>query len=718
MLIHEFRIASRQILARPGAALALVVMLGLGIGVATAVFSLVYGVLLRPYPYRDADRLVVLQTAIKGLTDNIRGGSIDDLEDWRRSTRTLEAIGAHVTFSNMLEIEGQAHPVTVTFLSWHTFPMLGVSPVLGRTFSESEDQFGGDVKKAILSHALWQRLYGGDSTVLGRTIVARGDRYTIVGVMPPSFGFPEKTDLWVPLMARYAGYRDDFWKQRDARMHAVLARLKRGISIEQAASEMDAIARELGRQYPDTNRDVTIRLVPLREAETGKLRPYLALLLGAVILVLLIGCVNSANLLLARAASREKEIAIRAAFGAGTWPIIRQLLTESVLLALIAGGLGFAIAAGAVRLFPWLAPIDLPFWMRVDVNPPVAVFCLFLSVATGIAFGLVPALQLARSDLNDVLKQGARGSSGSTASARRLRKGLVVGEVTLSIILLVGAGLMMRSFLDLQRAELGVKTTGLITAFLAQFAPNTTTEEQIQLYTGSFRRVIEKLEQLPGVVSVGAATDVPYSLWLRRQAERETTEVIVRGQQNEEARLNAPAQSNYVTPGFFRTMGIRFLEGRNYTHADDHTKPSYIIINQRMAEALWPGRPAIGQQVRFAGGSGWTTVIGVVENIRYLPTERKPGWELYWHSGRIPTPQTQAVIEVRGDPAEYLERIRAAIREAAPQVAIVQIKSIERLAQEALWQSRLWSFLFACFAMLALALAGLGLYAVISYMVV
>jgi predicted permease len=275
----------------------------------------------------------------------------------------------------------------------------------------------------------------------------------------------------------------------------------------------------------------------------------------------------------------------------------------------------------------------------------------------------------------------------------------------------------MRSFLELQKAELGVRTTGLVTAYMARFAPNTTREQQLQLYSGSFRRALQKLEEIPGVVSAGAATDVPYSLWLRRQADRDTAEVIVRGQNEKEGRYNAPVQSNYVTPGFFTTLGIRFVDGRNYNEGDDVSKPSYVVINRRMAEALWPGQQAVGRQIRYAGGRDWTTIIGVVENVRYLPTEHKPGWELYWHYGQIPTPQIQAVLAVRGDPADYIERIRAAIREAEPQIAVVQIKPIDTLMSEALWQSRLWGFLFTCFAALALILAAFGLYAVMSYIV-
>jgi putative ABC transport system permease protein len=716
--VREVRFALRQMRRQPGFSLALIVTLGLGIGVSTAVFSLVYGVLLRPFPYRDADRLVVLQTLMAGTTGNMRGGSVYDLEDWRRAARTLEAIGAHITFPNTLDLDGQAHPVTLTFVSWHLFPVLGVSPALGRTFTEDEDVYGGDVKKTILSHRLWKRVYRSDPAIIGRTITARGDRYTVIGVMPEGFGFPENSDLWTPLMARYSGYRDNgFWQARDGRLHSVVARLKDGSTMEQAAAEMNAVAQELGRRYPDTNAGVQIVVTPLREAETGKIRPYLILMFSAVILVLLIGCVNSANLLLARAAAREKEIAIRTALGSGVWPVVRQLLTESMVIALVAGCLGLLLATLLVQLFPLLVPVDLPFWMRVDVNAAVAIFCLILSLATGLVFGVSPALRTAKADVNSVLKQGTRGLSGASGSAKRLRNALVVGEVALSIVLLVAAGLMVRSFLRLQKTELGVRTTGLVTAYMARFAPNTTREQQLQLYSGSFRRALRKLEQIPGVVSAGAATDVPYSLWLRRQADRDAAEVVIRGQNENEARFNAPVQSNYVTSGFFPTMGIRFVEGRNFAESDDLSKPSCAIVNRRMAEALWPGRPAVGQQIRFAGGSDWTTVIGVVENIRYLPTERKPGWELYWHYGQIPTPQMQAVLAVRGDPADYIERIRAAIREAEPQIAIVRIKPIGTLMTESLWQSRLWGCLFACFAALALMLAAFGLYAVMSYIV-
>ncbi len=715
-LVRDFRVAVRQSLRHPGFSAAVVFTLALGIGASTAVFSLVYGILLRPYPYRDAGRLVVMETATKGAAAT-RGGSLEDVEDWRRSSETLETIGAHATFQNTLDLDGNAYAVTLTFASWHVFPMLGVAPSLGRTFAESEDRAGGDAKKAILSDGLWRRLYGGDPAIFGRIIQARGDRYTVIGVMPPGFRFPERTDLWVPLMARYAGYRENFWQPRDARMHAVIARLRQHVSLEQAADDAKRVSHWLSAAFPDTNRDVEVRLTPLREAETGRIRPYLVALLGAVLMVLLIGCVNAANLLLARGASREKEIAIRTALGSGRWPIVRQLLAGSVLLSAAGGVLGIGLAAGAVRLFPVLAPVELPFWMHVDMNATVALFCVAVSLMTGVVFGLFPALQMARSDLNTALKHGARGSSGSTASARTLRDALVVGEVALSVVLLIGAGLMIESFLNLKRENLGVQTQGLVTAFVAKFAPNTTQDEQLRIYSGAFRRILEKLEQMPGVVSAGAATDVPYSLWQRRQADREKIEVTILGQQERESRFNAPAQVNYVTPGFFPTLGVRFVEGRNYTEADDRSKPSVVIINRRMAEALWPWQEAAGRQIRFGSGPDWTTVIGVTGDINYLPTEEKTGWEVYWHYLRIPVPQIQVVAAVNGEPSVYVDRIRAAIRESDPQTAIVHVKTLERLASESLWQSRLWGLLFTSFAVLALVLAVVGLYGVMSYLV-
>jgi putative ABC transport system permease protein len=716
LVLGGWKQAWRQVAAKPFLALSIVVTLALGIGASSTVFSFVYGMLLRPYPYTDPDRLVRVQTLLPESAGNIRGISILDLDDLRARTSAVEAFGSYLAFPNTLTVEGQAHAVNLTFLDARTFPLLGVTPILGRGFTPEEDRFNGDVNKALLSHALWRDMFGGNPGILGKVIEARGDHYTVIGVMPPGFGFPEKTDLWIPMMARYAGYREPYWRKRDFRVHDVVARLRPAVTLEQAQGEVNAAVNALAREFPETNKGTQIRLTPLRDSEMGRVAPYLRLLLIAVTMLLLIGCMNAANLSLAGAAARQKEMSIRVALGAGRWTIVRQLLKESVLLSVAGGVVGVALAWAAVKAFPAFFPLQLPFWVKIQLDPQVIGFSVILSMATGLLFGLSPALQLARVDLNSVLKEGSRGSSSASG---RLRNALVVIEVALSIVLLCSAGLMVKSLVNLDRVDMGVKKDHLVVARMARFVSNATQEELARQYGGSFRHAVEQIAVLPGVQSVGIGTEIPYSSLEPRGDSRDTQDFTIRGQDQREAMRNAPTQFASIGPGIFETLGIHMVEGRGFNEADDLTQPVRIIINHKMAETLWPGQTAIGHQLRWGGNitNPWMNVIGVVEDVKYNPLEQGLGFETYVCYRQIPIPQMQAVVRVRGDPETMLARIRAAIQAADSQIAIVHVKTLESLASETLWQRRLWGLLMSVFAGLALLLTCVGLYSVMSCVV-
>lgn len=716
-LWQDLRFGIRTLLRKPGFTLVVVLTLALGIGANTAIFSLIYGILLRPFPYRDAGRIVRVESVQTKNSGNVQGGSQLDLADWEQHTRSFDAFGLYITYPSILNTGvGASQSVTLTFATHQVFPLLGVTPILGRAYSPEEDQIGGDVLKAVLSYGLWQSSFGGDRNVLGRVVQLRGASYTVIGVMSPGFRFPERSDIWVPLQARYAGYKAEFWKARDFRAHTALARIKDGVTLDQARAEIGALGAQLQREFPNTNEGVQLRLTPLRDAEVGNIRPFLLLLVGAVSLVLLICCVNVANLLLARGAARERELAIRAALGSSRYRIVRTLLVESLLLALLGGAMGVALAWPGLAVLLRLIPVELPFWMKIEVNLPVLMFSLAVAVVTGIVFGLLPALQMSKTNLNLALKDGAKGASSGTGS-RGLRNALVVVEVAFSLLLLVGAGLMMQSFLRLQRVDAGIKAEHLTTVYLSRFLPNSTTEEQVRAYSDNFRLVMDAFGKLPGVVSVGGGYDIPY---YNKPEQREKQEIAILGQSEREQNQNAPAIGVDISPGYFQTLGVPLLNGRDFNEADTLDKQRVVIVSQHTANTLWPGREAIGQQIRWgkvSDGNPFATVIGVVGNTKWSAAEREPGFELYYPYRQWPVPAMHILVRAQGDVAQLMPLLRRTVHEVNPDIAINLIKPVEEIVSESLWQRRLWGLLFAMFAGIALLLAGVGIYGVMSYLV-
>jgi putative ABC transport system permease protein len=541
-----------------------------------------------------------------------------------------------------------------------------------------------------------------------------GMSYTVIGVMPPGFRFPDRSDVWMTLMARYAGFKNDWWNRRDIRIHQVIARLKDGITIEQAQSEMNSIAGALEREFPATNQRVQARLAPLRDVEVGNIRPYLLLLIGAVGLVLLICCVNVANLLLARATLRARELAVRAALGASSWRVARMLLIESLLLALGGGLLGFLLAWPSLKALLGLIPVELPFWMKIEIDAGVGVFSLAITLLTGLIFGLFPALQMSKADLHLAHKEGAKGSEGGER-ARRTRDALVVVEVALSMALLIGAGLMMQTFLRLQSVESGLDTHNLLTAYSIKFAPNTTNEEAERVYSGSYRQVMERLAELPGVAAVSGGNDLPY---FNKPDQRSLWEVAIRGENEQESKLHAPFRGASVSPGFFKTLGVPILRGRDFTEADDLKSPKVVLVSRRAAESLWPGREAVGQEIQWGYTvKNWGRVIGVVGNTKWSAAEDDTGYEIYTSYRQFPGAGWHFFIRAQGDPRGLDAAVRRAIQEADPELAVARIATMDEIMGESLWQRRLWGTLFAAFAIIALLLASVGIYGVMSYLV-
>jgi putative ABC transport system permease protein len=433
-------------------------------------------------------------------------------------------------------------------------------------------------------------------------------------------------------------------------------------------------------------------------------------------MVLLIVCVNVANLLLARGAARERELAIRAALGAGRGRLMRQLLVESLLLALIGGALGLLLARPLLASLLRLIPVELPFWMRIEIDGTALLFNFVIAVLTGLLFGLVPAWQSSQADLSLALKEGAKGASGGEVS-HRLRNGLVVAEIAVSLLLLVGAGLMMRSFMRLQRVDTGLRTENLLTVYTSRFVTNATREELVKPYTDTWTRVMERLAQLPGVVKVGGGYDIPYK---NRPEQREKEHVSTVGQSEQERQQNAPVMSVDVDPSFFDALGIPLLAGRNFSDNDTPNSEPVCIVSKSVAESLWPRREAVGQKLlvgRLSDTNLWHRVIGVVGDTKWHAAETGSGFEVYYSHRQWPVPAFHTLLRVEGDLTSLIPQVRRVIHEVNPDIAINEIKPMDEVITEALWQRRLWGALFALFAGVALLLAAVGIYGVMSYLV-
>ena len=498
-LWQDIRYAIRSLRKRPGFTLVVILTLSLGVGVNTAVFSLIYGVLLRPFPYREPDRLVKIESVYTKTTGVARGCSLLDIEDYRRINRSLVDLGAQATFDADVRGEGPSEPIRLTQLNAGAMNSLGVNPVIGRLFLPEEDRKGGDVHKALISHRLWRQRFGGAPDIVGRTLQTTINTFTVIGVMPPGFRFPENTDVWTPMESWYAmfvGAENN--RKRDSRWYQTIARLKPGVTIEQAQADLNNVAAALEEQYPKENEGVRVRLTPLRDAEVGAIRPYLMLLLAAVGFVLLICCANVASLLLAQAAAQRREFAMRAALGASRGRAIRELLARSLLLGLLGAGGGVALAVGGVKALLALIPVQLPFWMRIEVDAPALLFSLFAAVLTSLLFGLAPAMLASRVNLNDALRDGTKGSPGG-ATARSV---LVVAQIALCMLLLVGAGLMMQTFLRLQRRDTGFNPDNLLVARATNFY-NGTRAERATALAMHHERVAALFRAMPGVTGVG-----------------------------------------------------------------------------------------------------------------------------------------------------------------------------------------------------------------------
>ena len=693
---QDFRYGARSLRKSPGFTVVAVVTLALGVGANTAVFSVVNAVLLRPLPYENPGQLVRLWADNSGRRTDQNQFSPAEVTEFRDQLTTFEDVGLFdYGLSANLTGDGPPERVNGSEASPGLFTTLRVKPVLGRVFLPDETEVAQS-RVALISEGLWRRRFGADPNLAGRTIQLDGESFTVVGVLPGSFKFPEQVDLWLPF-----SFTADDWKTDRAHYYVeAVGRLKPGVTKEQASAELETIVGRLRPTFPAARKNWGVALVSLHEQVVGKVSLTLWILLGAVGFVLLIACVNVANLLLARAASRQKEITIRAALGAGRLRIVRQLLTESLLLAAAGGAAGALLAVWAVRLSSASIIDSLPRAEEVAVDGRVLGFTLLVSVVTGVVFGVMPALKASNPNLNETLKEGGRRSTSSRSGPRNV---LVVAEIALSLVLLTGAGLLIKSFMRLQGVNAGFDPHNLLTMQLT--LPKTQypdTEGQNAFVQQTLRRV----ETLPGVKSAAATINLPLvGTWGMGYK--------VIGHDN--APLQVADNAN-ITPGYFRTMGIPLLMGRDFSERDTGGGPKVIIISEALARKHFSGQSPLGQRIN-AGGE--REIVGVAADVkpRGLELEVKPQIYLPYAQKPTPAPFVTFTVRTESEPLTLAGAVEKEIRNLNKDLPVANVRAMEQIVAASLEQRRLTMLLLGVFACIAVALASVGIYGVVSYSV-
>ncbi len=699
-LIADVRFGLRLLVQKPGITLTAVLTLALGVGANTAIFSVVNGVLLRPLPYAEPQNLVMVWQDHSRLEGSpTEWASFENFSDWRQQSVVFDGVFAFGSYTATLRMP-DPEQIQGASVSHDALSILGITPLLGRGFRPEEDSPKAELV-ALLSHSLWQRRFGGERGVLGRRITLGDAPATVIGVLPPDTLFPLISDpeIFVPLRVDRSSSCG-----RDCVNLRVIARLAPGVSLERASADMEAIALRLEKDYPEENRGVGVNLVPLHEQLVGAIRPALLALLGAVSFVLLIACANVASLMLARAVEREKEVATRVAMGASRARLLRQLLTESLLLAVAGASLGVVIALWGVDVLLALVPDGFPRLEEVTVDRRVLGFTLALAAASAFLFGLVPALRGSKPDLHRSLKEGARGSTGG--GAHRFRSALVVLEVALALSLLVGASLLLESFRTLIRVDPGFDPRNLLTAGI-DFSSST--------YDEPSRRIafLDSLQQrasgLAGAESAGAVFALPMG-----GADADSG-FLIEGKTPPEPRGVWIAWYRPATPSYFSTMRMRLSRGRFLRESDDAEAPPVVLVNELAARSYWPNDDPLLSRVRIGGA--WRQVVGVVEDTRHFGLDRSDRPAMYFPYAQLPLRSMNLVVRAASDPESLAAPLRGAVAEIDPRMAISDLRPLEEVISGTVATPRVTSVLFAVFALSALALAAIGLYGVLSYSV-
>ena len=704
----DLRFALRTLRNNPGFTGAAVLALGLGIGANSAMFSVVNGVLLRPLPFPGSDRLVnVWESEPKRNLPKMVAAPAN-YYDWRAQNQVFSTLGAFIqsTF-NLASTEGEPERYLGSSTDRGFFDALQVSPILGRIFTDEEDQPGRD-GVIILSYGIWRSRFGGDPKIIGQTLTFDNKPRTVIGIMPEGFEYPAQSTMWAPL-----ALDNETKAQRDLHRYRVIARLRDGVTLERARSEFQTIGSRLAAQYPEFDNDDSVLVNPILEDTVGPMRSALLVLLGAVMFVLLIACANVANLLLAKAAGRQREIAIRNSLGAGRGRLVRQMLTESMLLSFAGALLGLLLAYGAFHGLLSLAPRNLPRLNQVGLDSTAVEFTLLISVLSGILFGLAPAWQASRADLNSLLKEGSR----SVSSRSGLRSALVVAQVAIALVLLEGAGLLIRSFYEIAHVDPGFEPEHVMSMRLAPAASKYRRHDELKIQL--VRGILQNVSRLPGVQMAAASTDVPLL---------GNPTYIMRFEGRAPVTPSQAPTANYfaVTPTYFDTMGMRMVRGRQISERDSKDTPPVAVVNQTLVDRYFPGQDPIGKrlEVGFDTPPNWREIVGVVADVKIAGLDQDSPAQVYAAYFQRPTfvdrvPSFLTVIaRTASDPAALGGPMKAAILNVDRSQPVYSVQPMTEVVSDSISQRRFSLVLLAFFAGTALFLASLGLYGVMSYVVV
>jgi putative ABC transport system permease protein len=691
----------------PGFTAIALLAIALGIGASTTMFSSINALLLRPMPLlQDQERLVAMSEFFLKTPDQEAGTSFPDYLEWKKNATTFDGIAAIMPATFIISGGDKPERYLGGQISADAFSFLGVQPILGRQFRPEEDELNAP-PVALIGYQVWQEHFGGDRGVVGKLIPINGKQVTVIGVMPKGWRFPEICDIWMPLQMEEKDHpRGNFFLD-------CIGKVKKGVSIEQARAELEAITARIAAQHPETNSGCSVHVTSYREEVVRNFKTLTLLVMGAVLFVHLIACANVANLLLARGATRAKEIGIRLALGASRRQIIRQLLAESIVLGLVGSALGLLFAVWGVDLMLTALPNEVPYWIHFDFDWRVFSFALGIGAFSSVLFGLLPAFQASNPRLVDALKEGGRTGAGG-AKGQRMRNSLVIAEVALALVLLIGAGLMMRSFMFLQKTDIGMDPSRTLTFRVglpeAQFPENETAPR-------FFEQLIPKLANLPGVESAGATTSLPAS------GNIGTSAFILEGEPEPKQLQDARQMRGLaITPGYLQTARISLLRGRDFSAADSKDAPRVALIDEDGARAWFPNQDPIGHQLRNLDKPGeppkWATIVGVVRPIIYdRLTNHRPMPAIYFAQSQVSERFMSVMVRTKTDPAKFSNVVRTTVLAVNKDLPIYRVLTMDEVVAQSFWDRRFFSTLFTIFAGLALFLASLGLYGVMAYSV-